>query len=172
MPVVTPGATTVGAVQISGLSPTATPIESWLNGCLQGKAFATVAGPGPTAGQYTYIELRNPTGSGRNLWVYAVIGSKVTAGWINLNFTTPPIGAGVVQGLNLLSGVSGGVARLTQGSVVAPQGTNFGQLTVQASVQASLPYPWSIVIAPNCALFVNNLTVNEGLTANFMWMEV
>jgi len=93
MPVITSGSTTVGAVQLSGLAPNSTPIESWLNGLLNGKGYASQQTQAAIAAQYAIIELRNPAGSGKNVWVYSAAATRVTAGAVNVTIAGPPIGA-------------------------------------------------------------------------------
>lgn len=172
MPIITPGATTVGAVQISGLAPTATPIESWLNGCLQGKGFAAVGAPAAVAGNHLICELRNPSGSGKNLWVYSVSAAIGTAGTAMINYSTPPTLSGGLAGYNLLTGLSTSVGRMAAGNQATVPGLPLAFYLAPASTMTGMVQPWIMVLAPNTALTVVNNNVNDNLTVNFFWMEV
>lgn len=172
MPVVTSGATTVGAVQISGLSPTATPIESWLNGCLQGKSYASYAAPTPVGAQSSYAELRNPSGSGKNLWIYNITAAMGATSAIYLTFNTPPVLGAGSHGVNLQTGLSNSVAMLATSSSASTVGTIFGLFTVPANQTLTAGQPWLMVLAPNTSVIVFGQIVNTALQASIYWMEV
>ena len=172
MPRITSGATTVGAVQISGLAPNSTPIESWLNGLLNAKGYATAAAIFGVAAQNSISEIRNPAGSGKNLWVYSVFGSTTLAGVIGYRFASPPTLAGGTHGLNLSTGLANSVAFIANGNTATPGGIVFGQTLGAAGVTQQSPLPWVIVLPPNTALLLNDGNLNDNLNLSFTWLEV
>lgn len=172
MPVVTAGSTTVGAVQISGLSPTATPIESWLNGMLQGKAYGASLFQPAIAGQRSFVELRNPLGSGKNLWVYTAAMIPAGANNTYYAFQTPPLLAAGSAGTNLLTGALNSVARIQNSSQVAAPGTGYFAFPGIANQIQQQVQPWIIVVAPNCSFIMYDNAVNDGITVDVTWMEV
>lgn len=172
MPVVTAGSTTVGAVQLSGLAPNSTPIESYLNGLLNGRAYGIIASNAAVAAQHGYLELRNPLGSGRNLWVYMASGWLQAAGIMTLYTTSPPaLGAGV-QGYNLLTGLQNSVGFVASTTAVTVPGSAFGNYPGAASTIVQQPQPWVIVLQPNHSLILGDGNVNDIFIGSFTWMEV
>lgn len=141
---------------------------------LAGGMFSGGPSAGATAGQFSYAQLWNPAGTGKNLIVIQSAGSTPVAtpiSWVITN-TAAATDQSAANLSNKKVGGASGVGQVRIGSTPVLPTVGFLRTSYAA---ANVEIPWaikgSIVIPPNSGIGVINNIANTQVAANFEWFE-
>lgn len=124
------------------------------------------------AGNYSNVQLKNPTGSGLLIIVDRIGVRTANAGGYTLDETTTTIGAVVSNQSSVRDGRWGssrvqGV--ITQGVTAAVTGIPVWFYQMAASSYLELPAGW--ILPPGSSIYVRGAAINLGVSASFYWRE-
>jgi hypothetical protein len=139
-----------------------------------GIAFAATAGLNPGAGNYAFLQLWNPAGSGKRLVVDQMAVSLSVAGSAVIFPGAGPLTTLVSTLSNKKAGAANGVGEVrTQSSAISsvfPQGTWQG-IGSQVGSYTTWKPTHPIVVLPGWGVLVQASATNVGAQANFEWFE-
>lgn len=136
------------------------------------QAFEAGAAIGPIAAQASFIQLFNPGGSGKLLYVdEAECGPLTATDRVQLFSHNAAIGALVTQGINRNLGGAAGVGALRSGTTGALPGTVMRQGVQLVNSIYNHPVKAPYVLNPGFGLHFASFTVNTALLGNFAWRE-
>jgi hypothetical protein len=141
---------------------------------LNAQAFRAAIVVGIVAGQYPHVQLMNPTGSGKNIFISSVSFYSTLAGPIASGFYSTPLTTLWGGGLTKLNGGTSGVAqrRVKNDVTLLVASNNVTDLTALAAnttYQFKLAEP--LCITPGNGFVVLSQTIASDLVASFEWFE-
>lgn len=146
--------------------------ERWLSDLRAGRCFSLTLFSAAVAAQYSYCQLFNPLGSGKQILVRqmnadAPIQTIIVAALYNTALATL-----VGNGTNLLSGGAASVGEGRTGSDANPLGTGLASYDVLANTPIFVGNDWIAELSPGMGIIARVGTVNNGTRATFTWSEV
>lgn len=141
----------------------------------QGQAFSQRSTAGPTVGQQAIVQLFNPVGSGRALYVDGVDALNLTAtDRLEMRQHNVALGAGVVApagGFNQNIGGAAGAAQLR----IVTSGAGPGSVIQEGCALVNVLFQWKldspIRIPEGWGLHVTAFTANTLIVVTFRWRE-
>ena len=143
----------------------------WLNEIRAGRAFTFVGRIGPTAANFSHVQLVNPAASGITVVVYAIktgdnVNAEIEVRTHNAELTND-IGAGV----NLLSGGAAAAAHIRTEDNVALQGTLIERFPLLAGTPHEIVSGWHMELGAGEGLLIVPDGSNQRCFGNFRWIE-
>lgn len=140
------------------------------------KAGACFIGPvnqAGVAGQYSYTELWNPAGSGKNLILNKISAQCLTAA-VSLYVARHNAALATLAGNGISKITSGGTgaAELRAGTNAVLVGAPMGYFAIAAASDSKdFDFSEPLIIQPGAGVLVNTLLFNVNLSATFQWIE-
>lgn len=158
-------------LSLGGFS-TVTMTDRWFQELRAGRAFAGQAAPGAVAGQYSYVQLLNPAGSGVQSIVAQIEVTLTVADLVVLSFYDTALATDAGALANLLSGGAAGGSHVRTESTAVGFGTVYYSRWVPAN-DSTVIYPsWGVELSPGRGLAVTRNTVNAAIRVSFLVNEV
>jgi len=137
-----------------------------------GEAFYSGSPAGPVAGQVSLVQLFNPAGSGKIVYVDAIdAGDSTATDRIELRENAAALGGLINTGINKNGGGAVGVAQLRAGASAAPGGTVVHSKNCIINEMREFGQKAPIRLPEGRGVFVVSFTANHLFLGNFQWRE-
>ena len=144
----------------------------WLNEIRAGRAFTGFSHLGPTASNYSHVQLINPSGSGITVTIREILIWCDTADLILFSTHNTALSSLSMAGINLLAGGTAGTGTVREENNVAQQGTSMERLQILANTPTFIVTDWHMELgAGEGVLFVPG-TVNQRMGMAARWTEL
>lgn len=156
----------------TGGALTVTSTEQWLSQLRAARAFLGSASIGPTAANYSHVQLYNPAGSGVQVIVRTAFASVAVAAFVNLGRYDVALTTDQGTGKNSLLGAAAAQAHIRSQDNAARLPTLVAQMYLQAGLPINFASEWLVEISPGQGIVLYPDTVNTEIVAAFSWYEV
>lgn len=140
---------------------------------LSGGSFFATPATGAVVSQFSFTQLWNPAGSGKNLIVQQLAMASPTAGQINLHSGTVAYTTDITatNAGNKRIGSAMGIATIRSQTSVTGVTTSLKLFNIQASTELTWKPAGSLVVPPGFGINAQHQVANASLASTFEWFE-